>query len=227
MSDSLIIEIEKLNKFYGVKSNRTHILQDISLSVRSGEFVGITGTSGSGKSTFLSILGLLDSFDSGDYFLSKTNVKSLDSYQVSKLRADNIGWIFQQFNLVSDMTALENVVLALKYTSKFSPLNHDKIAREKLSEVGLDAKFDLYPGQLSGGQQQRVAIARALATEPDFILADEPTGNLDSKNSELIVDLLSELNSNGVTIILVTHSLDVARNCSKRFTMEDGQLSGE
>lgn len=224
MNDSLIIEIDNLNKFYGSRSNRTQILKDINLEVKRGQFIGITGPSGSGKSTLLSIVGLLDKFDSGNYRLSKTNVKSLDSYQVSKLRADNIGWIFQQFNLISDMTTLENVILALKYSSKFSSESYVQIAKEKLIQVGLEDKLQHYPGQLSGGQQQRAAIARALATEPDFILADEPTGNLDSKNSELIVGLLSELNKNGVTIILVTHSHDVASKCSKRFIMEDGML---
>lgn len=219
-----LIKVENLHKSFGQGELQKTILQGISLSVYRKDFVAITGSSGSGKSTLLSILGLLDDFQEGDYFLCDENVKNLDRYQNAVIRNRNIGWIFQNFNLVSDMTALENVTMPLKYDNTREKSCYHRLAVEALSRVGLSEKATHYPSELSGGQQQRVAIARAIVNEPDILLADEPTGNLDNKNEKKIFDLLSTMNRDGTTILMVTHSLELATLCDRQINLIDGQI---
>ena len=212
-----LISIDNLNKSFG----ETHILKSINFSMLEGEFVAIQGPSGSGKSTLLSIIGLLDEFNSGEYNLCQENVSVLSEYQKSRLRNENIGWIFQNFNLIGDMTVFENVSLPLKYCKRNINSN---IINELLDQVGLSNKSQAFPNQLSGGQQQRVAIARALALDPDLILADEPTGNLDTENGDNIVEMLVSLHKKGKSIVLITHDKNVAARADRVIHMSDGKL---
>ena len=212
-----LISIDNLNKSFG----ETHILKSINFSMLEGEFVAIQGPSGSGKSTLLSIIGLLDEFNSGEYNLCQENVSVLSEYQKSRLRNENIGWIFQNFNLIGDMTVFENVSLPLKYCKRNINSN---IINELLDQAGLFNKSQAFPNQLSGGQQQRVAIARALALDPDLILADEPTGNLDTENGDNIVEMLVSLHKKGKSIVLITHDKNVAARADRVIHMSDGKL---
>lgn len=217
-NNQLVINTHKLHKEF----NDLPVLVDISISVKSGEFVSIMGRSGSGKSTLLSILGLLEPPTSGEYILCGHNIQSLDSYQLAIIRNKNIGWIFQTFNLLNDMTVLENILLPAKYS-------HNKLdlkikALSLLTKVGLENKLNSYPSELSGGQQQRVAIARALIMEPDVLFCDEPTGNLDLQNSQIVASILCELNKEGTTIVLVTHDPELAAIGSKTFYISDGKI---
>jgi len=218
MTDSLI-KINNLDKSF----DSNIILSNIAINVNRGDFIAIKGPSGSGKSTLLSIMGLLEEYDSGEYLLCGENVKKVTEHQKSILRNENIGWIFQNFNLIGDMTVAENVALPLKYarvkTDKLTQVN------SVLAQVGLSDKFNAYPDQLSGGQQQRVAIARALITNPDLILADEPTGNLDSSNGQNIVQLLKELNESGKTVVVITHDSIVAQQAKNIIEINDGSIS--
>lgn len=219
----MLIELNNINKTYD-NGQLLHVLKGISLGIEKGEFVSIMGASGSGKSTLLNILGILDSYDTGDYYLNGKLIKNLSERKSADYRNRMIGFIFQSFNLISFKTAVENVELPLFYQGVPRRQRH-QMAMEYLERSGLADWAKHYPNEMSGGQKQRVAIARALITDPQIILADEPTGALDSKTSVEVMDLLSRLNrENGVTIIVVTHESGVA-NCTKRIIhIKDGQI---
>lgn len=220
-----LLETRELKKTFNAKNIPVQALRGINLIVNEGEFVCITGKSGCGKSTLLSILGLLDNATSGEYILCNKNLASLSNYQKAVLRNQHIGWIFQNFNLINDMTVLQNIILPLRYNRHVSKSLYRERAEAVLKDVGLLNKIEQYPEQLSGGEQQRVAIARALITQPNILLADEPTGNLDSVNEQIIFNLLIDLNSRGVTILLVTHSTKLAEKCGRIVHIQDGLLN--
>jgi putative ABC transport system ATP-binding protein len=200
------------------------VLKEVSFEVERGEFVAIVGSSGSGKSTLMNILGLLDSPDCGDYELAGANVSSLSASELAKIRNSTIGFVFQQFHLLPRTTATENVELPLVYSSSIDGDTREK-AIDALCRVGLEERLTHYPGELSGGQQQRVAIARALINDPEIILADEPTGNLDKAAGHQIMELFRELNNAGSTIILITHDPELASQASRVVYIDDGRLS--
>jgi len=218
MNDKLI-KISALRK----KFQSSDVLSGIDIDVAKGEFVAIKGASGSGKSTLLSIIGLLEDYDKGEYLLNGSCVKSITEKQKSQIRNNTLGWIFQNFNLIGDMTVAENVALPLKYANV--KCNKKECVNSVLAQVGLLDKYNAYPDQLSGGQQQRIAIARALITNPDLILADEPTGNLDSFNGKNIVEILKQLNKLGKTIILITHDDAVAQQAQRTIEITDGNIA--
>jgi putative ABC transport system ATP-binding protein len=200
------------------------VLKEVSFEVEQGEFVAIVGPSGSGKSTLMNILGLLDTPDSGEYELAGTNVSSLSASEIARTRNSTIGFVFQQFHLLPRTTATENVELPLVYSDTING-DTQKRAVDALCRVGLEERLTHYPAELSGGQQQRVAIARALINDPDIILADEPTGNLDQAAGRQIMNLFRELNSAGSTIILITHDPELANQASRVVYIDDGHLS--
>lgn len=222
-----LVEIKGLTKTFSSQKISNQVLNGVSFTVNEGDFFAITGQSGCGKSTLLSIIGLLDLQTSGEYYLCGESVTKLSTYQKSVLRNKEIGWIFQNFNLVNDMTALENVILPLRYHSTLNKSQKIQAGKDTLARVGMDAFANSYPNELSGGQQQRIAIARALVTNPSLILADEPTGNLDSKNAAMIFALLQELHNNGVSIIMVTHDKGLADNCQYLLNMHDGAITSK
>ena len=225
MSDP-VIRAAKLTRTYTMGESVITALREVDLIVHTGEFIALMGASGSGKSTLLNLLGLLDRPTSGEYFLEGKPVSSLRRDQLADLRGRRIGFVFQNFNLLSRYSAWENVALPLAYRQgEFQAAAQFHRAREALSRVRLEHRLDHNPTELSGGERQRVAIARALITEPAVILADEPTGNLDSKTGVEIMSLLKELNQEGRTIIVVTHDQNVARNASRLFHMRDGVLN--
>jgi len=222
-----VINVRKLYKsFQRPGEGVLDVLWDVDFSVDEGEFVAIVGASGSGKTTLMNILGLLDRPDSGDYQLRGQSVANMSPEQRAQLRNETIGFVFQQFHLLPRTTATENVELPLLYSTQ-TDLDISRKAREALCRVGLEERLTHYPSELSGGQQQRVAIARALVNDPGVILADEPTGNLDKASGSQIMDLLSELNRNGSTILLITHDESVARSASRVVRITDGQLHEE
>ncbi len=219
-----MIECKNLTKIYNNGEMKTYALRDVSFSIKKGEFVSIIGPSGSGKSTLMHILGALDSPTSGEYFLDGKEVSKLDDDELSDLRRNKIGFIFQSFNLLPRTTVLRNVILPLLY-SDLSNTEREKRARECLKYAGMEEKlFKNLSNQLSGGQMQRVAIARSLINNPSIILADEPTGNLDTKTSHLVMDALQELNQKGHTIILITHEMDVADYANRIIHIRDGMI---
>jgi putative ABC transport system ATP-binding protein len=220
-----LINIRGLSKEFKTRNVSTKVLNEIDMTVNRGDFIAIEGPSGCGKSTLLSIVGLLDEATSGQYRLCDTETVGLDGGQLRHLRNNNIGWIFQDFNLIGDMTVAQNIMLPLKYTKGLSTQQKQAMVKTALTQVNLLDKEQFLPSELSGGQQQRVAIARALINDPDLILADEPTGNLDSENSALIFDLLSELNQQSKTIIMVTHSPEMAKRCKTQLAMLDGRFT--
>ena len=203
--------------------NKLLALNDVSVSINEGEFVSIMGSSGSGKSTLMNIIGCLDVPSSGDYFFRDNNISSLNSNKLAELRNKDIGFVFQNFNLLPRLNALENVILPLLYSGK-NIKERNKLALDALNGVGLNDRIHHRPNQLSGGQQQRVSIARAIAGFPKLILADEPTGALDSKTSLEIMKILNDLNSKGITIVLVTHEDDIANYGSRIIKMKDGKI---
>ncbi len=218
-----MIEMNNITKKYKMGSQTVVALDGVSLKVTDGEFVAIVGPSGSGKSTLMNIIGCLDIADSGQYILNGKPIAKYSESQLARIRNQNIGFIFQGFNLLSNMNALENVEIPLVYQN----LNHakrKKQAMEALARVGLEDRIRHRPGELSGGQQQRVAVARALAGKPSLILADEPTGNLDSKTGKEIIDLLKELHDQGNTVVLITHDAAIAARADRCIQMEDGRV---
>jgi len=220
-----VIRTEKITRTYSMGGNTVTALREADLTIQAGEFIALMGASGSGKSTLLNLLGLLDRATSGEYWLEETNVSSLRRDQLADLRGRRIGFIFQNFNLLPRLSAWENVALPLAYRQgEFGQQEQLDRAREALSRVNLDHRIEHQPMELSGGERQRVAIARALVTQPAVILADEPTGNLDSNTGVEIMHLLKELNEEGRTIIVVTHDMNVARYASRIYQMRDGVL---
>ena len=221
-----MIQLSEAKKIYGTGESTIHALSGISLNIQKGEFVAITGKSGCGKTTLLNIIGLLDNLTEGHYTLNGQDVRHLSDKAKARLRFQTFGYIFQSFNLLSSHTVAENVALPLGYAGV---PKQERLARaaEMLRKVGLLDKMKAYPNELSGGQQQRVAIARALINHPPIILADEPTGNLDSRSSAQIMDILAELTDEGATLLLVTHDAGVARRAGRRVRMEDGGISEE
>lgn len=218
-----LISLKSVTKIYGEKPNETVALNNVSLVVKIGEFLAIIGPSGSGKSTLMHIIGCLDKPTSGTYIFKKEHVSQLSENRLAQIRNEEIGFVFQSFNLLARTSALKNVELPLTY-SKVEKSKRAKIATERLIQVGLGNKLASHPNQLSGGQQQRVAIARSLVNNPSLLLADEPTGNLDSKSSDEIMRMMRDLNSQGHSIIMITHENDVARNASRIITMRDGKI---
>ena len=218
------ILVDKVNKCFAMGGTVVHALRDVSLQIEEGEFVAIIGPSGSGKSTLMNILGCLDRPDSGRYFLQGLPVGGLTKDQLAAVRNQKIGFVFQGFNLLARTSALENVELPLLYNPKVGGMNTQILAREALEQVGLAERMDHAPNQLSGGQQQRVAIARALVNRPAIILADEPTGNLDTITSISVLSLFQRLNAQGITIIFVTHEPDVATYARRIVEMRDGVI---
>ncbi|CAM8394923.1 ABC transporter ATP-binding protein [Candidatus Methylopumilus planktonicus] len=216
-----VIEIQGLYKDYNTAAGVFPVLKDVNLTIDDGDYVAIMGPSGSGKSTFMNILGCLDRPTKGEYILDGHSVKSLSSNELAKLRNKTIGFVFQGFNLLARSTLVENVSLPLVYAEDQKELR-TKIAKNILERMGLGNYFDSKPNQISGGQQQRVAIARALVNQPRIILADEPTGNLDSKTSDEIMKIFDELNQIGNTIIIVTHENDIADHASRQVRFLDG-----
>jgi putative ABC transport system ATP-binding protein len=219
-----VIRVEDLHKYYEIGTNRVHALRGISLDVSRGEFVAIMGASGSGKSTFMNLLVCLDSPSAGRYLLQGTDVAGLSRIELAQIRNERVGFVFQGFNLLSRTSALENVELPLIYAGVGARERHRR-SREALERVGLGDRIDHISSQLSGGQQQRVAIARALVNNPSILLADEPTGNLDSRTSVEIIQVLQELNdTEELTIILVTHEPDIASFARRIIVFRDGRI---
>lgn len=218
-----MINISSISKEYVMGDNKLLALNNVNVSIKEGEFVSIMGSSGSGKSTLMNIIGCLDVPSNGDYFFRENNISKFSSNKLAELRNKDIGFIFQNFNLLPRLNALENVILPLLYSGKSSK-ERTKLALLALENVGLKDRTHHRPNQLSGGQQQRVSIARAIAGTPKLILADEPTGALDSKTSLEIMKILNDLNKTGITIVLVTHEDDIAKYGSRIIRMKDGKI---
>lgn len=218
-----VIRVEELHKYYELGETRVHALRGISLEIQRGEFVAIMGASGSGKSTFMNILGCLDRPSSGRYLLEEIDVSEHDKRALALIRNEKIGFVFQGFNLLARTTALENTELPTLYT-KIDKTERGKRAAEALAMVGLADRAQHFPSQMSGGQQQRVAVARALVNRPSILLADEPTGNLDSRTSVEIMEILQNLNDKGLTIVLVTHEHDIAHFAKRVLVFRDGKI---
>ncbi len=218
-----MLKLRKINKFYQVGTHKLHVLQDVDLDIATGEFVAIMGASGSGKSTLLNILGILDDYDSGDYELGGTQIKNLSETKAANYRNKFIGFVFQSFNLLPFKTAVENVALPLYYQG-ISRRKRNALAMQYLDRVGLADWADHRPAEMSGGQKQRVAIARALITQPRMILADEPTGALDSATSVAIMKLLREIHESGITLLVVTHDPEVAAQTDRIVRLKDGKV---
>ena len=219
-----ILSIQHLRRDFKMGDETVHALRGVSFDVRSGEFLTIMGTSGSGKSTMLNILGCMDKPTSGEYILDGHHIEKLKSDALANIRSRKLGFVFQSYNLLARTTAIENVELPLLYNSKISAAERHDRAIEALKRVGLETRMNHLPNQLSGGQQQRVAIARALVNDPVIILADEATGNLDTRTSYEIMEIFQELNSRGKTIVFVTHEPDIATFSSRTIVLRDGQI---
>src|SRR6201996_6717282 len=222
-----LINIEGLTKVFYTDEIETHALSGIHLTVNKGEYVAMQGPSGCGKSTLLSIIGLLDTPSAGKYLLNGHAVENLNFAQRSRIRNQEIGFIFQSFNLIGDLTVYENVELPLTYRTGMSAAERKRRVQESLERVSMAHRMKHYPSQLSGGQQQRVAVARALAGSPSILLADEPTGNLDSKNGEAVMELLKHLHREGATICMVTHDPRFARHADRNIHLFDGKIVAE
>jgi putative ABC transport system ATP-binding protein len=221
-----VLKVEDLHKYYSLGENSVHALRGVSLEIARGEFVAIMGASGSGKSTFMNILGCLDKPSSGRYLLEGVDVAGFDKRRLAEIRNQRIGFIFQGFNLLSRTTALENTELPTLY-AKLHRSQRSERARAALAMVGLADREDHFPSQLSGGQQQRVAIARALVNNPSILLADEPTGNLDSRTSVEVLEIFQRLNDDGLTLIIVTHEHDIAQFAKRQIVFRDGKVRSD
>ncbi|MBI2510622.1 MAG: ABC transporter ATP-binding protein [Opitutae bacterium] len=220
-----VVHLAEIHKIYHSGEVPVHAVRGVSLQIERGDFVAVMGASGSGKSTLMNLLGCLDRPTKGRYLLDGTDVSQLEKNQLADIRNQKLGFVFQGFNLLSRTTALENVELPMLYGArKLSSREMRDRAQKNLELVGLAPRADHFPSQLSGGQQQRVAIARALINDPQILLADEPTGNLDSKTSVEIMGVFQKLNAQGITIVMVTHELDIARYCKRNLIMRDGRL---
>src|SRR6186713_2852426 len=219
-----MLKMTHLSKVYRTHMIETHALRGFDIHVRQGEFVAVTGPSGSGKTTFLNIAGLLETFTGGDYVLDGVNVKGMDDNARSKLRNEKLGFIFQGFNLIPDLNLFDNVDVPLRYRG-FDSAERKRRIEQALGRVGLSSRMRHFPAELSGGQQQRVAIARALAGEPRLLLADEPTGNLDSQMARSVLELLEDINARGTTILMVTHDPELAARAQRNVHIVDGQVS--
>jgi putative ABC transport system ATP-binding protein len=223
-SAETLIQVEDLHKYYQLGENSVHALRGVTLQIARGEFVAVMGASGSGKSTFMNILGCLDQPSSGRYLLENIDVSTLGKKQLASIRNQKIGFVFQGFNLLARTTALENAELPAFY-ARVPQEERVRRAKTALEMVGLGDRMDHFPSQLSGGQQQRVAIARALVNEPSILLADEPTGNLDSRTSVEVMEILQKLNEErGLTIVLVTHEHDISSFCKRAVVFRDGKI---
>jgi len=220
---STILKLEKVTKTYNSSTVAFHAIKDICLEIKQGDFMAITGASGSGKSTLMHIIGLLDRPTSGQVILEGNDISILNQTKLAQLRNQTLGFVFQQFNLLAKTSSLENVILPLLY-SDVPQKDRSNLGKIMLEKVGLSDKMKNFPSQLSGGQQQRVAIARALINNPKIILADEPTGNLDSKSGKAIMSLFQKLHQEGKTIVLVTHDSKVAKVAKKIITLKDGKI---
>lgn len=218
-----MIKLKGINKYYISGEERLHALKNVDLEISKGEFLAIIGPSGSGKSTMIKILGLLDKEFQGNYSLNGEEIKTLNDDLLSKLRNKSIGFVFQDFNLIDGLTIKENIELPMLYMGSGTKKTKHRV-EELLEKVNLKDKIDKYPKQLSGGQQQRISIIRSLVNNPDIIIADEPTGALDSKTSEEIIEIFKELNKEGITIILITHDTNVAKKAKRIVKIFDGEL---
>lgn len=218
-----MLRMNNISKIYRTELVETHALSDVNFTVEEGEFIAVTGPSGSGKTTFLNITGLLENFEQGSYELDGENVSTLGDKQLSRLRNEKIGFIFQGFNLISDLNLYDNIEVPLIFRGLSAQARKKRI-EESLELVGLGGRASHFPAQLSGGQQQRVAIARALAGQPRFLLADEPTGNLDTMMARQVMDLLEEINRQGTTLLMVTHDNELAQRAHRNIQILDGQL---
>ncbi len=223
MVDPSLISISSVNKSYDMGQNKLHVLKGINLSIQGGEMLSIMGASGSGKSTLLNILGILDNYDSGEYLLNNTLMGGLSETKAAYYRNQYIGFVFQSFNLISFKNAMENVALPLYY-QRVSRKKRNKIAMEYLDRMGLREWANHLPNELSGGQKQRVAIARSMISKPKVILADEPTGALDSKTSQEMMDIFDDINKEGITVIIVTHERDIAERTRRIIHLKDGVI---
>ena len=220
---SIVASLKKVSKTYGNDNLIVKALDNISLDILKGDYLAVMGASGSGKSTAMNILGCLDRPTQGKYMLNGSAVENLSDDELADLRNTNLGFVFQQFHLLSDATALENVMLPMIYAG-INTIDREKKAKQALNEVGLKERINNRPNQLSGGQQQRVAIARAIINKPSLLLADEPTGALDSKTTEDVLDLFDKLHQSGITIVLVTHEDEVASRAKKIARFKDGKI---
>ncbi len=219
-----MLSMKNLSKIYRTHMIETHALRDFDIQVAKGEFVTVTGPSGSGKTSFLNIAGLLEEFSAGEYVLDGVNVKGMDDNARSRLRNEKLGFVFQGFNLIPDLSLFDNVDVPLRYRG-FNPRERRERIEDALAKVGLASRMRHYPSELSGGQQQRVAIARALAGSPKLLLADEPTGNLDTQMARGVMELLEQINAEGTTILMVTHDPELAVRVQRNVHIVDGQVS--
>ena len=219
-----MLKLDNIAKVYRTDTVETHALRDVSLAVDEGEFVAVAGPSGSGKTTFLNVVGLLESYERGTYRLDGEDVSALNDSARSKLRGEKIGFVFQGFNLIAELSVFDNVDVPLRYRGMRAPERKERVT-EVLDRVGLSGRMRHLPAQLSGGQQQRVAIARALVGAPRFLLADEPTGNLDSATAAGVMALLDDLHQSGATIIMVTHDADLAARAGRIIHLADGRVA--
>jgi len=224
MSANELVNLTNITKVFATDDIETHALNEINLKIDQGEYISITGPSGCGKSTLLSLMGLLDVASAGQYSLAGHNVETLDKDERARIRNKEIGFIFQAFNLISDMTVAENVELPLTYRKDLTAKMRKDWVTDALAHVDMSHRANHYPSQLSGGQQQRVAVARAISGKPSIILADEPTGNLDSKNAQAVMTLIDQLHRNGTTVCMVTHDPHSASRAQRTIEVFDGQI---